>query len=221
MTNREKLKTAIKEDINPQKYYHEIEKRIDKKRKYSFWKLALVPVLLIFIVSGVWLLKENPHRNNAVILHINELSTTTELPKFQWDEKKLLDHYFNIPYPYKIGNSIAIPADFNQNYYYIAYPEEKKDTQKEDYSVFYYLMVSTNGKDRFIWVAYSQDWNPFGEVFSSGEGKSTFLYGVELKIYQLENDYFVVFDDQRYHFGIETSHITEQELSEFLISILK
>ncbi len=221
MTNREKLKTVVKEDINPQKYYHEIVKKIDKQRKYSFWKLSWIPICLLVAMSGVLLLKENPHRKNDVILHINELSTTMELPRFQWDEKKLLDHYFNIPYPYKIGNSIAIPADFNQNYYYIVYPEEKKDMQKEDHLVSYYLMVSTNGKDRFIRVAYSQDRNPFGEVFSPSEGKSTFLYGVELKIYQLENDYFVAFDDQHYHFGIETSHITEQELSEFLISILK
>ena len=45
--------------------------------------------------------------------------------------------------------------------------------------------------------------------------------GVELKIYKYEDIYFTEFKFNDYYFDIETSKITEQELSDFLLSIMK
>ena len=51
--------------------------------------------------------------------------------------------------------------------------------------------------------------------------KTTTINGVELKIYKYEDIYFTEFKFNDYYFDIETSKITEQELSDFLLSIMK
>ena len=83
-------------------------------------------------------------------------------------------------------------------------------------------IIYDNGDDRSIKVSYSKDNKPARDYHFSEEGsKTTTINGVELKIYKYEDIYFTEFKFNDYYFDIETSKITEQELSDFLLSIMK
>lgn len=64
MTNKEKLKRAIEQDINPTSYYKEIISKIERgermnKEKINLWKWSFIPICLVAIISGVLLINSN------------------------------------------------------------------------------------------------------------------------------------------------------------------
>lgn len=235
MTNKEKLKNAIEQDINPKDYYDEIIEKIEKgnkmKRKNNMWKLAFVPICLIVVIGGVLflneendsktILKNKPYvdEENNVTLNINEITNNQSgTHKLDADIKTITANDVNFPLPYKFVN---LPKDLDKSYQFIVYTRENNDSK--DYNILHdYIMGYTNDKDRSIQVAYSKDYKPIRDYHFSDEGsKSTTINGVELKIYKFENIYFTEFNYNGYNFDIETSKITEKELSTFLLSILK
>ena len=89
MTNKEKLKNAIEQDINPKDYYTEIinqGEKGEKMKKNNILKWSLVPICLVVVISGVLflnyqndnktILKNKPYidEKNNVTLNINEVN---------------------------------------------------------------------------------------------------------------------------------------------------
>ena len=233
MTNQEKLKLAVEQDMNPKQCYMDIIKKIEKKKKYPIWKLSFIPTSLIVIISGILFLQlSNKKENilddqfpfsteNDIILNINQLTEANEITRLDLSMKTLSDHYFNIPYPYKEGHPVMIPTDLDKNYNYLVYNEDSNDIQTDN-RLYHYVMVATDGNNRSIYVAYSKKYKPLGDDYLSNEkSKVTIINDTELKIYQLKNNYFAEFYYNDYNFSVETLNITEQELSNFLVSILK
>lgn len=237
MTNKEKLKRAIEHDINPKDYYNKIINQIEKgeKRnmKKSIWKWSLVPICLVVVISGVLflnyqndnktILKNKPYvdETNNVTLNINEIdSNKVGMPRLDADVKVVTNNDVNFPLPYKNG-LVNIPKDLDKTDKYIFYFRENKESK--DYNILgNYEIIYSNDNDRSINVKYSKDSKPVRDYYFSDEGsKITTINGVELKIYKFENIYFTEFEFNGYNFDVETSKITEQELSNFLLSILK
>ncbi len=133
--------------------------------------------------------------------------------------KVVTNNDVNFPIPYK--NGIVIPKDLDITYKYIFYFRENKESK--EYNILgNYEIIYDNGDDRSIKISYSKDNKPVRDYYFSEEGsKVTTINGIELKIYKFENIYFTEFKFNDYNFDIETSKITEQELSIFLLSILK
>lgn len=237
MTNKEKLKRAIEHDINPKDYYNkiidEIEKGEKRDMKKSIWKWSLVPICMIVVISGVLFLnyrndsktilknKTYIDETNNVTLNINEInSNKVGMPKLDADVKVVTSNDVNFLLPYKDG-LVNIPKDLDKTDKYIFYFRESKESK--DYNILgNYEIIYSNDNDRSINVKYSKEHKPARDYYFSEEGsKTTTINGVELKIYKFENIYFTEFKFNDYNFDIETSNITEQELSTFLLSVLK
>lgn len=237
MTNKEKLKRAIEHDINPKDYYNKIINQIEKgeKRnmKKSIWKWSLVPICMVVVISGVLflnyrndnktILKNKPYVDeiNNVTLNINEIdSNKVGMLRLDADVKVVTNNDVNFPLPYKNG-LVNIPKDLDKTEKYVFYFRENKESK--EYNILgNYEIIYSNNNDRSINVKYSKDNKPVRDYYFSEEGsKITTINGVDFKIYKFENIYFTEFEFNGYSFDIETSKITEQELSTFLLSILK
>ncbi len=233
MTNKEKLKNAIEEDINSKKYYNEIINKIEKgeqMKKNYILKWSLAPICLMLVISGIiflnyqnnTVLKNKPYvdEKNNVTLNINEISDEVGAYKIDADIKVVTNNDVNFPLPYK-NEVVEIPKDLDKTYKYILY--FRKDKKSKEYNIIgNYEIIYDNGNDRTIKVSYSKDNKPVRDYYFSEEGsKITKINNIELKIYKFENVYFTEFKFNDYNFDIETSNITEQELSNFLLSILK
>lgn len=236
MTNKERLNAAIEQDINSSGNYNEILKKMEEgaemKNKNVMWKWSLVPICLVVIIGSVLffngandsknILKNKPYTDeNNVTLNINKLNNENGgLYRIDADVKTVTNNDVNFPLPYKNG-LVDIPKDLDKTSKYIFYFREDKESK--EYNILgYYEIIYDNGNDRSITVSYSKDNKPARDYYFSDEGtKTTIINGVELRIYKFENIYFTAFRFNDYNFDIETSDITEEELSTFLLSILK
>ena len=239
MTNREKLKKAIEQDINPTNNYNKIIKKIEKeekmKKENNLLKWSLLPICLIVIISGIIFLNYKNDNNdslenktyidkeNNITLNINDLSKVG-MTKLDADIKTVSG--VNIPYPFKVNENqneewFIIPSDLTQTKNYIVYVKKDKDSKEYD-TVANYIMLITDGNERSIEVKYSEEQEPLRDYyFSEEDSKITTINNIDLKIYKYENSFYTTFSYNGYYFDIETSNITAQEFSNYLVSILK
>ena len=239
MTNKERLKRVIEQDISSTNNYNEIIKKIEKERKMkkenNFLKWSLVPICLIVIISGIIFLNYKNDNNdlledktyidkdNNITLNINDLSKVG-MTKLDADVKTVSG--VNIPYPFKVNENqnekwFIIPTDLTQTKQYIVYTKKGKDSKEYDV-VANYIMLITDDNERSIEVKYSEEQEPLRDYyFSEEDSKVTTINNIDLKIYKYENSFYTTFSYNGYYFDIETSNITEQEFSNYLVSILK
>jgi len=232
MTNKEKLKSAIDQDIDSKVYYNEIIKKIEKedkmKKKNNMCKWSLIPICLVAIISGILLI--NSKNNNIILdnyidsennikLNINDLKNIGAA-RLDVDVKVVPNNAVNFPLPYKNG-IVDIPKDLDKISKYIFYFRENKESK--EYNILgNYEIIYDNGNDRSIKVSYSKDHKPVRDYYFSDEGsKATTINGLNLTIFKYNTIYFTEFNCNGYNFDIETNNISEQELSNFLVSIIK
>ncbi len=225
MTNKEKLKIAMEEDIDSKDCYNKIIKKIEceNQAKNNLWRL--VPICLIIVISGILFLNNNVFfknrtyvdKKNNVILYINEINKKDGILKLDADVKTITsDLDFLLTY-----KEISIPKDLIKISKYIFYTRENANSQ--DYDLLYNYKISYyNENNRSINISYSKEYKPLRDYYFNEDGsKISKINGIELKIYKFENTYFTEFKYNDYNFDIETSKITEQELTNLLLSIIK
>ncbi len=236
MTNKERLKKVIAGDFNKANNYKEIVQKIEKERKMkrenNLLKWALIPICLILVISGIILLnnkKENTlekkpnitYESKNASLNINNLDKT-DITSLDTDIKTVSG--VNIPYPFKVNEDnegFIIPKDLTQIKNYIVYTKENKDSNEYD-EIANYIMLITDGSDRSIEVKYSKDQNPLRDYYFEEENsKITTINGIDLKVYKCGNSFYTIFSYNGYNFDIETSNITEDEFTDYLVSILR
>ena len=208
--------------------------RIMKKFKIGY---ALIPICWVVVISGIIFLNYKNDNNNLfenklyiakennITLNINDLSKTG-MTILDTDTKTVSG--FNIPYLFKVNENanqneefFIIPSDLTQIKNYIVYIKNDKDSN--EYNIIAnYIMLITNGNERNIKVKYSKDQEPLRDYyFSEEDSKTTTINGIDLKIYKYEKSFYTTFSYNGYNFDIETSNITEQEFSDYLVSILR
>lgn len=241
MTNKERLKNAIEQDFNPTNNYEEIIKKIERGREMksgnSLLKWSLAPICLLVVISGIIflnyrsdsnnLLESKPYidKENNITLNINDLSKVG-MARLDIDIKTV--NGVNIPYPFKTNENsnldkelFIIPSDLTQTKNFIVYTRRDKDSKEYDV-IANYIMLITDGNDRNIEIKYSKDQQPLRDYyFSEDNSKITIINGTDLKIYKYEENFYATFSYNDYNFNIETSNITEQEISNYLVSILR
>ncbi len=237
MTNKEKLKRAIEHDINLRDYYNKIIDKIEKgeerNMKINMRKWSLVPICLVVVIGGVLFLNyRNDNKTilktklyidetNNVTLNINEIdSNKVGMPKLDANVKVVTNNDVNFPLPYKNG-VVNIPKDLDKTNMYIFYFRENKESK--DYNILgNYEIIYSNDKNQSINVKYSKEHKPARDYYFSEEGsKTSTINDVELKIYKFESIYFTEFKFNDYNFDIETTNITEKELIDLLLSIIR
>ena len=84
MNNKEKLKNAIKRDINLDNCYDKIINKITKK-KNNLWKLSFIPICLIIVLSLLLNFQSkvdntsNKEHTNTIKLNINDVTDISVL----------------------------------------------------------------------------------------------------------------------------------------------
>lgn len=223
LTNKEKLQIAMEEDIDSKYCYNKIISKIEceNQAKKNLWKWSLIPICLI-IISGILLLNSNAivktyvDKKNNVTLYINEVNSKDETLKLDADVQIVANSDFTLPY-----NEISIPNDLIKISKYILYTKENINSQ--DYDLLYnYKIRYFNESNRSISISYSNNYKPLRDYyFNESNSKITVIDDTKLKIYKFENTYFVEFRFGGYNFDIEAFKITEQELTNLLLSIIK
>lgn len=238
MTNKEKLRNAIEQDINNNNHYDEIIKKIEGTKKMNkknniLYKWAIVPVCLALaiVISGVIFLnyqnnialkkENNVEKKNNITLNINYLTDLTSSLKLDANVKNVTNNDVNFPLPYKDNISLNIPKDLDKTEKSLFYIRENIESKKYNI-LFNYRISYYNENDRLINISYSQEHKPLRDYYFDDDGsKITTINGISLKIYQYENTYYTEFKYNEYNFDIETSKITEEELTALLVSLLK
>lgn len=236
MTNKEKLKKAIEQDINPKDCYKEIINKIErgektmKKKNNNLWKWSFVPICLVAAISGVLLInnkklkadiyKPNIETKDNVNLYINDVSKMAQ-GVLSSDADVKITNIENISY-FKEIVGIKVPSDFNNKEAHEIYVKPDRDSQEYNVLQSYVVNYSNKENDRNIIVSFSKDNKPIRDYYFSEEGsKMSKINNIELKIYKYNELYFTEFNYEGINFDIETSKITEQELIDLLLSIIK
>ncbi len=233
MTNKEKLISAIDKDINPKKNYNEIINKIERGEKMNqknnnLWKWSFVPICLVAILSCVLLINNNkelkpniykPEMDN-VNLYINDMSKINQgVLKLDADVK--ITNIESFSYFKEIAD-IKIPSTFDYQEAYEIYVKPHKDSQEYTILQNYVVNYSEQKNDRNISISFSKENKPIRDYYFSEEGsKISKINNVELKIFKYNELYFTEFNYKGINFDIEVSKITEQELTDLLLSILK
>lgn len=234
MDNKEKLKKVIEQDINPNDCYNKIIKEIERedkmKNEKKLWKWSLAPICLVAIMGFALLvnngqLKTSLHKPNMetkenVNLYINDISKITQgTLKFDADIKAI--NVKNITYFKEIEN-LNIPSDFEGQDAYEIYVKSDQDKQEYNKLQNYVVNYSNTKTDRNIAISFSKENKPIRDYnFSEKTSKISKINSNELKIYKYDKTYFTEFNYKGINFDIETTNITERELTDLLLSIIK
>lgn len=100
----------------------------------------------------------------------------------------------------------------------------KPDRESNEYNILqsYVFNYSNKKNDRYIRVSFSKENKPIRDYYFFEEGsKMSKINNIELKIFKYNRLHFTEFNYKGINFDIETMNITEQELTDLLLSILK
>lgn len=238
MTNKEKLKKSISSDFSKENNYNEIIKKFDKedtKIKNNVWKWSLAPICLVAIIVGI-LFKNSKNNNivldnytdkeNNIILNINNIDTNySDILRdilFDADIKEISTNGLFIPWP-EMLIGITIPKDLDKFHATAVYTRNNKTNECDILNSYVYNYSNELEEDyKSIRIAFSDTNKPLRDYFFSEENsKETIINNVKITIFQYNDIYFTEFSYKDYHFDIEANNISEQELSNLLVSIIK
>ncbi len=222
MTNKEKLKKIINQNINKNNNYDAIVKLITKNKKIKYWQYAIIPTCLITVFIGFILLNNHKMYNHKIpqdnvnliegpILNINNMDMMTSSIDTNFANDKDIEKKENFYIPFPFTREVNIPEDLKKSKSYIAYYKDNKAISN--------YVIEYSNEYRNIIVAYQKS-NPEYYDLTDIDVKSTIINNYEVEIFKFSSNYFVIFTYNDYDFKINTSNITEDELKEFLVSIL-
>lgn len=127
----------------------------------------------------------------------------------------------NITY-FKEISDIRIPNDCENQEAHKIYVKPDRDGQEYNILQSYVVNYSNIKNERNIRVSFSKENKPIRDYyFSEEESKMSKINNIELKIFKYNELYFTEFNYKGINFDIETTNITEQEIIDLLLSIIK
>lgn len=231
MTNKEKLKKSISNDFSKENNYNEIIKKIegeDMKIKNNVWKWSLVPMCLVAIIVGVLFINSKNSNNllspvtpyidkeNNVKLNINSLDKVGAR-KIDANIKEISTNEL----PEILKDGITIPKDLDKDNATAIYTRKDQNSEYDILNCYVYNYYNEKD-DKNIRIAFSETNKPVRDYhFSEENSKETIINNVKITIFKYNDIYFTEFSYKDYNFDIETNNISEQELSNLLVSIIK
>lgn len=242
MTNKERLKKAINNDFSKEKNYNVIIKKIegkDMKIKNNLWKWLLVPMCLVLVMGGILFINfrssnnllstDTPYidKENNIKLNINNLDKVG-VTSLDADIKEIPTNGINILWPEILKDGITIPEYLDKYSATAIYTKNDETSECADkiseYDVLncYVYNYFNEDNNKNIRIAFSNTNKPIRDYYFSDENaKETTINDVKLTIFKYNTIYFTEFSYKDYNFDIEANNITEQELSNLLVSIIK
>lgn len=230
------LKEIMKKEFDKEKNYNEILSKVERVSNMKNFKMKylLAPAVACMAIIGIAFgtnIVNNPQKqeiiadrnvtendkesNIHVALVINKLDNIGAL-KFDADTKTFEMKY--LPEKYKFINELTVPKEYKLETPYMLYTRENKD---KDYNILHdYVFNYIKDDNHSIRIAISEIGEPIRDYYAEGE-KVSKIGKTEIIICQYEDLYIATFKDKQMNFDIETVGISETELTDLLVSIIK
>lgn len=230
------LKEIMKKEFDKEKNYNEILSKVERVSNMKNFKMKylLVPAVACVAIIGIAFgtnIVNNPQKqeiiadrnvtvndkesNIQVALVINKLDNIGAL-KFDADTKTF--EMKDLPEKYKFISEVTVPKEYKLETPYMLYTRENKD---KDYNILHdYVFNYIKDDNHSIRIAISEIGEPIRDYYAEGE-KVSKIGKTEIIICQYENLYIATFKDKQMNFDIETVGISETELTDLLVSIIK
>lgn len=225
------LKREIEKEFDKQQNYNNILSKVERVSVMRKLKYVLAPafvlVIAFVVVTGIGNYKKGKIINMAdsngsdieIILNINKLGNmgTTNL---DIDVKTI--EIDKLPEKYEFMNNISIPKDLKLADSYNRYI--RKDIKVDNYDVLYdyVFWYETEENNKKIILTFSEIGEPLRDYFiNHDESKKSKIGETEVTIWQHKDVYMTTFTYNNVNFDIETTEISEEELINLLVSIIK
>ena len=228
------LKDTIQKNFDKEKNYNIILSRIERRDNMKVKLNYVLASSLAAIVLLVGIVAYNvPKSNNENVmpstvqgileLNINKAKAQSMM-KFDADIKETnteLNSEFEKNFSF-VKKDINAPKDL-KNYGVNKVIMTKKDFSDRDYSIAhdYIWDYSNEAENRTIRIAFSKVGKPIRDYHLSSEEKISKIEDTEVIITQYEKLYLAEFKMNDVYFDIETAGITQTELVDLLVSIIK
>ena len=226
------LKTEMDKEFDREKNYHSIISKIErvssmKKKRYIFVPTFALAMVVVAIIGYNFIKTLIPKQINIlrydesleITLNINEMK---ELALTSLDADVKMVQIEDLPEKFNFINDINIPEDLKLDNCYNIYT--RNSIEEPVYDVLHDYVFAYHTEDnitRNITIAFSEIDEPLRDYYIKDHELKSKIGDVELEISQYENMYIVTFSYNNLNFDIETNGITEDELVELLVSIIK
>ncbi len=226
---KEKIRNNIREEIAISNIRKEFDMRKNKNKKmiYTISSMCAVFILGIGILIGTSNLNnktlqgeslgKTENDNIKVELKINKIKDMS-MAKLDTDVKTI--EIENLPENMQFINKVKISDEYKLTSSYNVYTRDI-NSDNRDYNILHdYLFYYEKGENNIIRIAVSEIEKPLRDYFI-GEGEKISKIGdAKLTIYQWNQMYIVNFEYKNMYFDIETTGVTEDELTTLLESII-
>ena len=238
MSNKKIFKKLYSKKINKDDNYREIIRRIENNnKKYSMYKKILVPVcslVLIFVLISINVnekgdsFNSNIDMNKDFDLYINNNSNKNSVTStFSSDYVYDNDDYKKVDIDYekliRLSDynflvDLNIPNDLDNRQYSEVYVKENKNS---GYNILQnYELAYKDNNDRNVIILVSKEYGINNES-NKDNIKISNINDTKVIVYQDGIMYRVTFIYNNKYFNIVTNNISEEELINILVSIIK
>ena len=226
------LKYTIQKNFDKEKNYNiilsKIERRDNMKVKLSYVLASSFVAIALLVGIVAYNVPKNdneivtpPTVQGVLEININKAKMQS-MAKLDADiQEAVVDKEINKSFPF-VQKELNAPKDLKNNGVNRVLMT-RKDLSDKDYSVAhdYIWDYSNEAQDRTIRIAFSKVGKPLRDYHLSSEEKISKIEGAEVIITQYEKLYLAEFKLNDVYFDIETAGITQKELVDLLVSLIK
>lgn len=226
------LKYTIQKNFDKEKNYNiilsKIERRDNMKVKLSYVLASSFVAIALLVGIVAYNVPKNdneivtpPTVQGVLEININKAKMQS-MAKLDADiQEAVVDKEINKSFPF-VQKELNAPKDL-KNYGVNRVLMTRKDLSDKDYSVAhdYIWDYSNEAQDRTIRIAFSKVGKPLRDYHLSSEEKISKIGNTDVIITQYEKLYLAEFKLNDVYFDIETAGITQKELVDLLVSLIK
>ncbi|MEG0592196.1 MAG: DUF4367 domain-containing protein [Coprobacillus sp.] len=210
----ENMKKVIENEFSLNENKEIIDEKLEKQFKTrSYKRIVLTCLILIMIVSGFYLINQDEEVDD---IYINHATQSTAKLDIAFANTETID-LKQLTIPNIDVNNFAIPKDLTSFNGYKVY-DSKEHKQLLEYRLNYYQPDDVSIRN--IEINFSDKRQPARDLCVSGKGKSTFVNGVEMKVYGDGGWFYALFQYQGYQFDVQASQLSQNEFIELVKSII-
>lgn len=228
---KEKIRKNIKEKIAISNIRKEFDMKTGKNKKviYMVSSLCAIFILVIGIFIGTGKLNDNfqiggtGNINDSqgekvnIKLNINNIKDMAMM-KLDGDIQKI--EIKDLPEKFKFAQSINVPDEYKLENSYNIYVRSNREIA--EYDILHdYVLEYRKDEINNIRITFSEIEEPLRDYYIDGADKISKIGDTELIIAKWKDMYIATFKYKDIYFDIETNGITEDELVDMILSIIK
>ena len=235
---KQNIQKNVREDIAISKWKEEMQMKNRKNKKIVYGVLASCAMFMLgigiittqvpFGENGETLLQAKVEKEN---LSKEKETLKTKININKLDEKALVDYAIDAQtrkidatecmVDLRFAIEAKLPEDFEENFSVVGIHVKGKDSKKYDVLQNYEFRYKNKSETRTITLGLGfKDRKPIRDYYFADVKKISKIGEVELKITQYEDSYLAIFSYKDMNYDIETKGITQDELVEFLTSLI-